>query len=647
MILILLPIGLQTYQAITKKEHRGALDVLTSDLYWLDQTIQNRLSNQQTQVLNLVQDIERRNLPHSSFSERGSNLIESNQELVSLSWFDAQGQLLSTTSPIKQKISKHLIERNLIEQIGLDSALTKRSLQSAGPFAMQDQTFEMTIFQPIFDGKNNTVGLIKLQYDLSKMLDGLIPQWFVNRYHTHIFRKDTFIYTTQHDEHTHFDNSLPTVDRDIKLANTTLTFTAQIYPDSQAWVLRSLLLGMIALLLALLISVLLLARDISRRRAIEKELRQQHNLRHAIESSLTIGVRAHSLDGSIIYTNPAFCNMIGYSPEEILYVPPPLPYIPLEETTKLLAMRDMILADGDLTTDHIEIKMRKKSGELIDTVMRGGLLYDENQQRIGWITSVEDVTERKSLQAFQASEQKRLESINHLLNMGEMASSIAHELNQPLSAISGYATGLSNRIQKDSSSVSTEKLIEITDKIRRQAERAAHVARRVMQFVRQKEFSPRHTKVREIIDQALDFMELELRQHQCTIHNEATDAELPDVFVDSGMVQQTLINVIRNAIDAMDHHSSEKKTITITVSEYSEQHILLGIFDNGPGIPAEKVEAVFQAFYTTKKNGVGIGLNICRTMIESNGGRMWAKANSAGGVFYITLPIVTTNDIIE
>jgi two-component system sensor histidine kinase DctS len=647
MILILLPIGLQTYQEVTKKEHQENIDVLTSDLYWLDQTIQSRLPHQQTQVLNLIQDVERLNLPHSAFSERGSKLIESNQELVSVSWFDAQGQLLSTTSPIKQKISKAPIERDLIEQSGLDAALAKRSLQNTGPFAMQDQTFEATSFQPIFDGKNNTVGLIKIQYNLSQMLDDVIPKWFVSKYHTHVFRKDTFIYTTQHDEHTRFDNTIPTVDRDIKLANTRLTFTVQIYPDGQAWVLRTLLLGMLGLLLALLISVLLLARDIGRRRATEKELRQQHNLRHAIENSLAIGVRAHSLDGAIIYTNPAFCNMIGYTPEEILYIPPPLSYIPLEEAKKLMAMRDMILAGGDLTTDHLEIKMRKKSGELIDTVMRGGLLYDEDQQRIGWITSVEDVTERKSLQAFQASEQKRLESINHLLNMGEMASSIAHELNQPLSAISGYATGLSNRIQKDSSSVSTEKLIEITEKIRRQAERAAHVARRVMQFVRQKEFSPRHTNVHEIIEQALEFMELELRQHQCTIGNEVAEVELPEVFVDSGMVQQTLINVIRNAIDAMNHHSNEKKIITITASKYSDQHILLGIFDNGPGIPAEKVEAVFQAFYTTKKNGVGIGLNICRTMIESNGGRMWAKADSAGGVFYITLPIATSSDTIE
>ena len=81
------------------------------------------------------------------------------------------------------------------------------------------------------------------------------------------------------------------------------------------------------------------------------------------------------------------------------------------------------------------------------------------------------------------------------------------------------------------------------------------------------------------------------------------------------------------------------KAITITASKYSEQHLLIEIMDNGPGVPADKVEAIFQAFYTTKTNGVGIGLNICRTMIESNGGRMWAKTDNAGGVFYITLPL--------
>lgn len=406
--------------------------------------------------------------------------------------------------------------------------------------------------------------------------------------------------------------------------------------------LRTLLISMLVLLGALVFSVLLLARDISRRRTIERELRKQYNLRHAIENSLTVGIRAHTIDGTMIYVNPAFCQLIGYEPDELLYIPPPLPYVPPEESVKLLDMRDMLiksLEPGVQST--LELKMRKKTGELMDIVMRGGPMYDEHQQHIGWITSVEDVTERKRLEAFQASEQKRLESINHLLNMGEMASSIAHELNQPLSAISGYATGLSNRIQKDPHAISTEKLIEITEKIRRQAERAAHVSRRVMQFIRQNEFSPTQNNAPYLIDQAIDFMELELRQHQCTIDKDTSHPSLPDVFVDGDMVQQILINVIRNALDAMTNAQVAKKSITIRATQYSEQHILIGIFDKGPGVPADKVETIFQPFYTTKANGVGIGLNICRTMIETNGGRMWAKTDEAGGVFFITLPLMT------
>ena len=415
---------------------------------------------------------------------------------------------------------------------------------------------------------------------------------------------------------------------------------AHINSAQEVWQLRSLLTSMLILLGALFISILLLARDISRRRTVERELRKQYNLRHAIENSLTVGIRAHTIDGTMIYVNPAFCQLIGYEPDELLYIPPPLPYVPPEESAKLLALRDMLiqsLVPGVQST--LELKMRKKTGELMDTVMRGGPMYDEHQQHIGWITSVEDITERKRLEAFHASEQKRLESVNHLLNMGEMASSIAHELNQPLSAISGYATGLSNRIQKDPHAISTEKLIEITEKIRRQAERAAHVTRRVMQFIRQKEFTPTQVNAQYLIEQALDFMELELRQHQCTIQNDISQVPLPDIFVDGDMVQQILINVIRNALDAMANASVANKAITITASKYSEQHLLIEIMDNGPGVPADKVEAIFQAFYTTKTNGVGIGLNICRTMIESNGGRMWAKTDNAGGVFYITLPL--------
>ena len=160
-----------------------------------------------------------------------------------------------------------------------------------------------------------------------------------------------------------------------------------------------------------------------------------------------------------------------------------------------------------------------------------------------------------------------------------------------------------------------------------------------MQFIRQKEFTPTQVNAQYLIEQALDFMELELRQHQCTIQNDISQVPLPDIFVDGDMVQQILINVIRNALDAMANANVANKAITITASKYSEQHLLIEIMDNGPGVPADKVEAIFQAFYTTKTNGVGIGLNICRTMIESNGGRMWAKTDDAGGVFYITLPL--------
>ena len=145
--------------------------------------------------------------------------------------------------------------------------------------------------------------------------------------------------------------------------------------------------------------------------------------------------------------------------------------------------------------------------------------------------------------------------------------------------------------------------------------------------------------VPNLIDQVIDFMELELRQKGCHIETHPTSSDLPSVFMDRTMAQQILINILRNAIDAMIEYNVIDKRIDIYAEQYSTHHVMISIFDKGPGVPEDKVETIFQPFYTTKTQGIGIGLNICRTMIESNGGRLWAKADANGGIFYLTMPI--------
>ena len=272
--------------------------------------------------------------------------------------------------------------------------------------------------------------------------------------------------------------------------------------------------------------------------------------------------------------------------------------------------------------------------------MRGGAMVDEYGKLKGWVTSVEDVTEQRRLEEFKINETKRLETLQYLINLGEMASAISHELNQPLSAISGYAAGLSNYLLNDPKKIDMNKIAEVSEKLKNQAERASKVTRRVQQFVKSKELNLVYTNIAPLLEQTADLMELELRQKKCHLTIHGLEQAWPEVYIDIAMVQHAIINVVRNSMDALLDAQVPRKDIDIEITRHSEYLICLMIKDTGPGVPKEIVDSIFEPFFTTKEQGVGIGLNICRTMIESIGGRIWAKSNEAGGGFYITLPIL-------
>ncbi|AXF85271.1 Sensor histidine kinase TmoS [Ephemeroptericola cinctiostellae] len=638
LLLLLLWSVIALFQRVSSNEKEQNVITTASDLYWFDQAINTRLNHAQLQVWGLAREIDNGSLSIENFNKRSESILNDAPELTNIIWLDADGQTKVRASNVQAQLPKEPIARDLAEQNALRRAAETHETASTEPIKMTNDSYEVALIQPFYDNKNQIMGFIKAQYSLTQLFNGTVPDWFSKKYYLHAYYTENTIYSTAQDETVTFDPNLPTAERNMYISTTPILMRAQLYPDRQLWVLRGLFAGMVLLLLALLGSLIALIRDMRRRRLTEKELRTQYNLRHAIEKSLTVGIRAHALDGTMFYVNPAFCEMIGYEEEEIINIQPPLPYIPKEETEKILWIRDTLLEDPEAIT-VTDIKMRRKSGEVIDTIMRGGPLYDEKQSQIGWITSVEDVTERRRLEQFQADEQKRLEAVNHLINMGEMASVIAHELNQPLSAILGYTTGLSNYIKKDTGSLSGEKLIDVTEKIRRQADRAANVTRRVQQFVQQKSIAPVAIDVSNWISQTIEFMELEFKKQGGRVINHVEPKEVSPVLIDITMLQQILINLLRNALEAMVEYGSSPREVHIYAENYSLHHVLIQVIDNGPGISVDKVETIFNPFYTTKTHGVGIGLNICRTMMESNGGRLWARADLKGGVFYLTLPI--------
>jgi two-component system sensor histidine kinase DctS len=572
------------------------------------------------------------------FQARSNEILGSNPTLVHVSWLRSNGTVFADSKALMPRVTQEPLMRATQEQEGVNRARFNAVSVAVSSFLMSDGDYELTLIQPFFNQDSQLEGFVQSSYSLRSLFARVLPQWFSGKYHSQVTQADTVIFSDTYGESTHFDSTLPVAQRSLRIAGTSFDMSVQMYPSQQEWRLRQFFIGLLFLLLVCIGSLLALVLDRRQRRAVEKELRAQNRLRLTIENSVDVGIRAHAIDGTMFYANDCFLNMIGFEADEVLHLPPPLHYVPKEEGQKLLKMIRDVRANPS-TKLYLDLKLRKKTGEILDTIMRGGPMYDDEGNLIGWISTIEDVTERKRLEAFQANEQKRLETINHLLGLGEMASSIAHELNQPLSAISGYATGLANYIQRDDRLLSRERLVEVTEKIRRQAERAANVTRRVQMFSKQKTIEAKSVDLPLFVEEVLGFMELELRQKRCVLTNHTAGMLMTPVLVDPTMIQQILINLMRNAIDALVDAQVVHRAIHVYAEPYTADHHIICVKDNGPGVAPDQLDKIFLPFYTTKAQGVGIGLNICRTMIESNGGRLWAVSSPKGGEFYFTVPI--------
>ena len=389
--------------------------------------------------------------------------------------------------------------------------------------------------------------------------------------------------------------------------------------------------------------------DVAEKIRIENTLKQEFSMRRAIEDTLHVGVRVHDVDGRVLYANPAFYEMVGYGVEEVIGTEfYDAPYYVTDEQEKLKKLltfckqhvQDILLMESSRGY-FMPLKFRCQDGSIMDVIMRGGVMFDECGTLSGWVTSIEDVTEQRRLEDIKINETKRLETLQYLINLGEMASAISHELNQPLSAISGYAAGLSNYLLNAPTNIDIGKVSEISEKLKNQAERASKVTRRVQRFVKSKELNLVYVPIGSLLEQTADLMEFELKQKHCQLTIHGLEQPWPEVHVDVAMVQHVIINIVRNSMDALMEFTPPYKHLDIAITQHSEYLICLAIKDTGPGVPKEIIGNIFEPFFTTKKQGVGIGLNICRTTIESMGGHIWAKPKEEGGGFYITLPIMT------
>jgi two-component system sensor kinase FixL len=257
---------------------------------------------------------------------------------------------------------------------------------------------------------------------------------------------------------------------------------------------------------------------------------------------------------------------------------------------------------------------------------------------------IRDLTERQRTEARLHELQSELVHISRLTAMGEMASTLAHELNQPLSAISNYMKG-SRRLLEKSSESTAALLRDAMEKASEQALRAGQIIKRLRDFVSRGETERRVENARKLVEEASALALVGARNQGVRVKFDF-DPAADLVLADRVQIQQVLLNLMRNAVEAME--TSKRRELTIATGKDSDDTVAISVADTGCGIAPEASSQLFQPFFTTKRQGMGVGLSISRTIVEAHGGKLEALPNPGGGtIFRLTLRAVTEEDFSD
>jgi two-component system, LuxR family, sensor kinase FixL len=248
---------------------------------------------------------------------------------------------------------------------------------------------------------------------------------------------------------------------------------------------------------------------------------------------------------------------------------------------------------------------------------------------------IHDITAANRAEARIIELQSELVHVTRLTAMGQISSALAHELNQPLTATLNYLNAARRTTGSDLSAQAV-KTGELLDKATRQIERAGHIIRRLRAFVEKRESARSVENVNTLAKDAIALGLVGTAHIGVTVSTKL-EADLPRVLVDRVQIQQVLINLLRNAVEAMQESPTRTLDVATLVSE--DKDIVVSVADSGPGVPPEIAEKMFQPFVTSKPGGMGVGLAISRSIVEAHGGRLWMTPNKNGGVaFCFTLP---------
>ncbi len=407
-----------------------------------------------------------------------------------------------------------------------------------------------------------------------------------------------------------------------------------------------------ALSLALLAVLALLARDSRLRQRAERGVAEALAFRKAMENSLVTGLRARDMTGRITYVNPAFCDMVGLSAEQLIGTGLPAPWWPPELVDEYQQRQLVRLAGQTLPREGYESVFQRSDGTRFPVLIIEAPLIDAMGKQTGFMSAILDLTEQRRVEDLNRTSQERLQATARLATVGEMASLLSHELNQPLAAIASYASGAMNLLEQPA--LPQADLSQAMKRISEQAERAGRVIKSVADFVRRREQVRESVSPQALIDAIQPLLVLQAKKQGIQLQIDLAPA-CPAVHCDRTMVEQVLLNLARNGMQAMPPGDplvgKGLRVLRIAIHQTrlhsglrpgGDQHkewVTFEVSDHGLGLSVEVQEKLFTPFFTTRAEGMGLGLSLCRTVIEQHGGALTYEPNvPRGTVFRFTLP---------
>jgi PAS domain S-box-containing protein len=722
-------------------------DALHRDSDTLVQSMSLRLQTMSEAATRMALELGASDYSERRFAATTRELAIAKPELMHVALVDTEGRVRwSVVSPSPLADAIRLAASRIGAQQGsiIESARSARSAVFSSPYedasdsAGSDNGAPFTdLVVPVFDD-DRYIGAVLARVSLPEMLRQAVLPESARRYRFSLLDDGGKVLASSTGSQTPAD--APVYEVRVPLLPDGIVVQASAYKLRSPLVGNALVWLVAGLTVAVMVTLVAIARRDLRQAEVERVLRAETAFRRAIEDSLATGMEVIDRQGVIRHVNAAFTQMTGWAEVDLVGSAPPYPYWPPAEIAEHRQNLAEVLA-GTAPTSGVELKILRRDGTQFDARVYVSPLLTDDGEQLGWMSAIADITEpkrisqqlaaaherfttvlesleaavsvvagegghellfanrrykdvcgagpqghirlqsllpasavvgevfdaeaqrwfdvrtrdvrwvdgravrlqiatditdRKATEEIVRQQQDKVQLTSRLMTMGEMASSLAHELNQPLTAISNYSLGTVSRAR--TGTFTMEDLLPALEKTAGQAQRAGNIVRRIREFVKRAEPRRRPTPVARVVEDAIGFADIEAGKHGIAI---ATTIErgLPSLDVDPILVEQLLLNLLKNAIDAMESATIRRIDVTVRhVDDMAE----FAVVDHGSGIPDAHRGSLFQPFFSTKAEGMGMGLNICRSIVEFHHGRLTVEDNPVGGaIFRFTLPLTS------